>query len=362
MLRRTLPAVIIGWLCSIALIGGAVLGGYTLPSQTVAYTRLEEDRTTQIALMDTRTGLTIDLREIAPVLVASESSSRTPLWSPDGSRLAFVGISSQRTLDVYEFDIAQRQTTSVTAQYGYETLPIYAPDSQRQVFNPSFGRTSPIFLVDPAATADEPERLVTRVRGRPVWLDNDTLLFLRETFDENDDEEIAESQTSNLRTIDIYQLNLQTGERVNLTENMDDYGLPQLSPDASQIAFASNGRITIMDLATRETRMIPNDTPILVDTYPRWSPDGRYISFSSQRSGNREIHVMDTQTDRLWNVSQHNAYDIGHQWLDNDDLIFVSARAGQQDLYRANIHTGKITRLTYTDGHEEDPITRPLLR
>ncbi|MDR7434176.1 MAG: S9 family peptidase [Armatimonadota bacterium] len=75
---------------------------------------------------------------------------------------------------------------------------------------------------------------------------------------------------------------------------------PQISPDGSRIAFV----VTTLDLEANEVRsaiwMIPTQGGEAFrftwggkqDHSPRWSPDGRWIAFFSNRTGNTEIWVI----------------------------------------------------------------------
>lgn len=78
------------------------------------------------------------------------------------------------------------------------------------------------------------------------------------------------------------------------------------------------------------------------DTAPVWSPDGRKITFVSQRDGNREIYVMDADCANLSagcaqnaiNVTRHPADDWTPAWSpDGKRLVFSSIRAGNWEIF-----------------------------
>ena len=48
---------------------------------------------------------------------------------------------------------------------------------------------------------------------------------------------------------------------------------------------------------------------------PRWSPNGRYLTFSSNYQGNREIYVMDVEKKTILKITDSPAEDFYSSWL-----------------------------------------------
>ncbi|MFT5596125.1 MAG: tricorn protease, partial [Flammeovirgaceae bacterium] len=62
---------------------------------------------------------------------------------------------------------------------------------------------------------------------------------------------------------------------------------PAISPDGSMIAFAYQGDIYTVSLAGGEAKRLTIHEAY--ESQPIWSPDGKYIAFSSMRYGNKDV-------------------------------------------------------------------------
>ncbi len=63
------------------------------------------------------------------------------------------------------------------------------------------------------------------------------------------------------------------------------------------------------------------------DWFASWSPDGTRIAFTSDRSGNEDIYLINADGSDLRQVTDHPADDIHPAWsLDGQSLLFVSER------------------------------------
>ena len=84
------------------------------------------------------------------------------------------------------------------------------------------------------------------------------------------------------------------------------------------------------------------------DQHPKWSPDGRRISFVSSRGGNFDLYVMDADGTNVTRLTDHAAADYDPMWApDGQSLIFSSERDSRSDLYRLWLKDRRIDRLTH---------------
>lgn len=88
----------------------------------------------------------------------------------------------------------------------------------------------------------------------------------------------------------IWQLDLNSGEATRLTSGTDLDSRPRWSPDGSRITFVrdtgDNTAVVILDLASGKEEII--DTPA-IELDPEFSADGRYLYYTSGKSGSLEL-------------------------------------------------------------------------
>src|SRR6188472_905822 len=84
------------------------------------------------------------------------------------------------------------------------------------------------------------------------------------------------------------------------------------------------------------------------DQHPKWSPDGRRLSFVSSRGGNFDLYVMDANGSNVTRVTDHPANDFDPMWMpDGQSLVFSSERDSRSDLYRVWLNDRRVDRLTH---------------
>lgn len=109
----------------------------------------------------------------------------------------------------------------------------------------------------------------------------------------------------------IYVQTLRTGNRIKVSSRVGINGAPAFSPDGRKLVVTLGGidgnlDINVLDLASRQfTRLTTNRA---IDTEGTWSPDGRYIYFTSDRSGGPQVYRIGVSGGRPERITFEGSY------------------------------------------------------
>jgi len=132
-----------------------------------------------------------------------------------------------------------------------------------------------------------------------------------------------------------------------LTGHRQGADAPTLSP--GKIAFASdrdgNFEIYLMDTdGGGQIRLTENPSE---DYAPEWSPDGKRLAFVSNRDGNTEIYLMNVDGTSQTRLTNNTANDLHPVWSpDGSRIAFVTDRNGNEEIYLMNTDGSNQTNLT----------------
>ncbi|MGB7296438.1 MAG: PDZ domain-containing protein [Candidatus Aminicenantales bacterium] len=267
---------------------------------------------------------------------------RVVAWSPDGKRIVF---HSSRGDDV---GIGISRFYSVGPEGGYpEELPVpegvqasFSPDGMRLAYVPTFqwqrawkryrgGQTTPVWLVDLTDLKVEKVPRDNSNDSNPMWVgdkvyflsdrNGPVTLFVYDTTSKKVDQVIPNSgldfkAASAGPGVIIYEqfgslnlYDLKTGESqelavtlkgdfpevrpryVNVGKRIVSFGI---SPTGVRALFEARGEILTVPAEKGDIRNLTRTTGIM-ERSPSWSPDGKWIAFFSDESGEYALHIID---------------------------------------------------------------------
>jgi hypothetical protein len=167
---------------------------------------------------------------------------------------------------------------------------------------------------------------------------------------------------------DLFHWDRATGKTVRLTHGLRARD-PAVSPDGRQVAFivntASRTRLAVMPLVPLRR----GDEPRIVwagerfdQVYqPAWSPDGTRLAVSAwRRGGYRDVLIVELATGAVTEVTRDRAIDGDPAWSPDGRLLyFTSDRTGIANIYAHELDSGALWQVSNVIGGAFDPAISP---
>jgi hypothetical protein len=155
---------------------------------------------------------------------------------------------------------------------------------------------------------------------------------------------------------EIFTMERDGTNRLQLTHNDSNEGDPDWSPDGARIVYESGeGASEIWVIQADGTNPVRLTNRGVESDDPDWSPDGTRIVFETD-DGTREIAIMDADGGNLQLLTNTSAHSEKPQFSpDGTRILFASNRDGNYEIYVMNVDGTNVQQLT-TDAHDDfDP-------
>ena len=141
---------------------------------------------------------------------------------------------------------------------------------------------------------------------------------------------------------------------------------PQWAPDGSLITFVSAaGDLAGVDPEDRSFRILTRDLTLsgvgsLGAPQPVWSPDGRFVAYTSDRDGAPDIWLWSAEEGTDRRLTRLSARANGLSWSpDGAWIAFAGDRFGNMDIWKVSVAGGEVHRLTSDPLYEGYPSWAP---
>lgn len=175
---------------------------------------------------------------------------------------------------------------------------------------------------------------------------------------------IHETGPKDNRTKRLMIMDQDGANPVPLTDGLNYQALtPRFSPTQQQITYMalfdnSPGQVYLFNIETGEQE--PLGTFRGMTFAPRFSPDGREVLMAIERTGNSDVFKMDLATRRLTRLTNNPAIDVSPSMSpDGRKITFASDRGGSQQIYVMNADGTDQKRITFGQGRYQTPVWSP---
>lgn len=261
----------------------------------------------------------------------------------------------------------ERKLSQVTAGGGVEESPVWSPDGTRLVYVGEADGYKQLFM---RTLSTGEERRLTR-SGRddiqPAWSPDGRRLGFVRASTAGGKLEPTDINAWYSEGGDVWTLDLGSGTETQLVN--DAFG-PAWSPDGERLAFdarwAGAHRIWVADNRGRNSRQITADSnEAVVHAGPRWSPDGSHLVFRRMESTKWDIATVDPASSGVVRLTNDIVPDLDPVWApDGRHVYFASARGGGLNLWRLPVEGrgvpgGPAEQLTTGAGDDLQPAPSP---
>ncbi|MEU4216663.1 amidohydrolase family protein [Actinoplanes sp. NPDC026623] len=272
------------------------------------------------------------------VVADSAAQEYEPAWSPDGRRIAFVAANT--CIDVVELSTGARETAvSVPAGQALHA-PAWTPDGSELLYNVLVDGRSELWRNGKAEVTGEdvfPFRVSWRSPREYVYTADGHIR--RRKSGGGPANEIGFIAPLALIT-PRYRKRRRDFDSVT-PKPVQGIGSPVLAPDGQRVAFRA-----LNDIWTMTIGRAPQ--PIVRDQWwksdPAWSPDGRQLSYSTDRGGKLDIWLRDLSTGQERQLTNlPNAAAVSGSWsADGSQLAFLDQTGA---LYTVAVATGAVRQI-----------------
>lgn len=298
------------------------------------------DEPFSIVLISTETG---EKRQISSPPAGSVGDN-TPAFSPDGSQLAFSRISGQGVEDIYLMRAEGGEPRRLTFDNRYIRDLDWTADGREIVFISLREGDTGLWRV--SASGGTPERVVTAVGYNITRLSisrqGDRLAYTQYFVD------------TNIWRVELAGPNGRASAPTILISSSKSDSAPQYSPDGKRITFRSDRSGSFEIWACEADGSNPVQLTNLSSHYagaPCWSPDRRQIAFDARPEGNPDIFVISAEGGRPRRLTEDPAEEIAPSWSrDGRWIYFESNRSGSTQIWKMPPDGGEARQVTKGGG------------
>jgi Tol biopolymer transport system component len=251
-----------------------------------------------------------------------------PSWSPHGHRIAYTGrLGELAQTNIWTVSARGGEPVAVTKDVATDWYPAWSPEGDYLYFASDRGGSMNLWRIP----IDE-ESGVPQGDPEPITTPATALAHISVATDGGS---IAYSSTLITANIQTHSLDPELGQMIGtptwITTGSRLWSSPDPSPDGQRVAFYSlaqpQGNIHLANVDGSGLRLVTGDSAI--DRVPRWSPNGDWMAFLSNRGGPFELWRVRPDGSELRQLTQLRTRSIP-VWSPDGSRMVASASRGDR--------------------------------
>ncbi len=282
-------------------------------------------------------------------------------WSPDGSRIAFlrwktsggnltsaIGVAAADGSDPREIAVHDQKLSHI--RWSPDGNLIAATELAQS------GALHPIYLID--SSGREKRSILTPRAGFAIsslaWSGAEEVIYFQ------NESALVGGLGTNAGTANIIRQNVRTGKAEKISWSADGSSLLDILGPGRLVYDTCSPRASLREVTLRSgggrwlTRGNANDRQ------PAYSPDGEWVVFSSNRSGNLDLWELSTRTEVVRRLTEDDAEDWDPVFTDGGRrIVWSSNRTGHFEIWIAAADGSGARQLTRDGVDAENPTPTP---
>ncbi|HVE72556.1 MAG TPA: PDZ domain-containing protein [Thermoanaerobaculia bacterium] len=267
-------------------------------------------------------------------------------YSADGKKLAYTPIEREfrtwkryrggRAQDVWIYDLAANKAEQLTTNQYTDNQPVWVGDTIYFTSDRENGRLN-LWAYD--LKSKQAKKVTNHADYDVLWPSGDRTSVVYESggWLHRFDHATQKSERIPIRVYGDFRNTLPYFK--NVKDNIESYGL---SPTGARALFVARGEIFTVPAKEGEIRNL-TQTPGVRERDANWSPDGKWIAYLSDRSGDYEVYVRaaDNNTTERRITNNAKAWRFTPIWSPDSKMLAFSDK--DHALQILDVTSGKVT-------------------
>lgn len=170
--------------------------------------------------------------------------------------------------------------------------------------------------------------------------------------------EFVTYQSGAPQIFEIYVMNINGSDQINVTNNPGNNNFPVFTPDGNSIVFYRDAHVYIMDIDGQNQRALSNIS-VDIDFPVRFSRDGTKAFVTSNDGGRQNISLINMDGATELNLTPASPGMDVNIHPNSETLVYISGIGNNQNIFTMDFSGGNKRNLSNNPGMYRDPVYSP---